>query len=183
MRKLAALLWALGLSLRKAQIVLSALGMRLSHMSVWRDMQEQATLLAKRRRKPVRMLGVDGVYPSLRGKKRPILVAADPGDGKPLAMGEVDESDPGAVKRFPAPLVAELGVEAMVTDDLTGCRTGAKEPGLKHQVCPFHVRRWACRALRALRETIPGEKGVGVCLNDGNRFLRGILGRDGDLRL
>ena len=45
----------------------------------------------------------------------------------------------------------------MVTDDLTGYRTGAKEPGLKHQVCPFHVRHWACRAPRVLRETIPRE--------------------------
>lgn len=158
MRKLAALLWVLGLSLRGVRLALSAFGVSLSHMSVWRDLQEQADLLEKRRHwKPVRVLGVDGAYPLLKGKKRPVLIAVDLGDGKPVAIGEVDESNPQAVRRFLEPLVKRLGVSVMVTDDLTSFRSVAEKLGLEHQVCQFHVRRWVGRTLRELRETIPKE--------------------------
>lgn len=158
MRKLVALLWVLGLSLRGVQLVLSAFGVRLSHMSVWRDLQEQAELLEKRRqRKPVRVLGVDGAYPLLKGRKRPVLIAVDLGDGKPVAIGEVDESNPQAVRRFLEPLVKRLGVSVIVTDDLASLRSVAEKLGLEHQVCQFHVRRWVGRTLWELRKTIPKE--------------------------
>ena len=44
LRKLVALMWVLGLSLRNTCTVLSPFGVSLSHMSVWRDVQEQADL-------------------------------------------------------------------------------------------------------------------------------------------
>ena len=70
MRKLVAICWVLGLSLRGVGIVLSAFGASLSHMTVWRDMQEQAGLLERRRRwQGARVLGVDGLYPLGWGKK------------------------------------------------------------------------------------------------------------------
>ncbi len=63
MRKLAAICWMLGMSLRGVELMLPAFGVRLSHMSVWRDIQEQAELLKKRRHwQGVRVLGLDGAY-------------------------------------------------------------------------------------------------------------------------
>ncbi len=158
LRKLVALGWVLGMSLRGVVTFLSAFGVTVSHMTVWRDIQEQAKLLEKRRRwQPVRVLGVDGVYPLGKGRKRPVLVAVDLGNGQPVAIGKVDESNPQAVRRWLEPLVKRLGVSVIVTDDLLSFRVVAKKLEVEHQVCQFHVRRWVGRSLYELRETVPKE--------------------------
>lgn len=100
---------------------------------------------------------MDSAYPLLKGEKCPVLIAVDLGDGKPIAIGAVDESHPQAVRRFLVPLVQRLGVSVIVTDDLTSFRSVAEELGVEHQVCPFCVRYWAGRMLRELRETMPKE--------------------------
>jgi len=158
LRKLAVIYWVLGMSLRGVGMALGPFGVKLSHMSVWRDLQEQANLLEKQRHwKPVRVLGVDGVYPLVKGKKRSVLIAVDLGDGRPVAIGQVDESNPQAVRRWLEPLVKRLGVSVIVTDDLASFRSVAEKLGLEHQVCQFHVRRWVGRTLHELRETVPKE--------------------------
>jgi len=97
---LATICWVLGLSLRGVTVMLSAFGIQLSHMIVWRDMDEAAQALARRRQwKKVRVLGLDGLYPLGWGKKRPVIVAVDLGDRQPVAIGYVDESNPQAVCR------------------------------------------------------------------------------------
>ena len=156
MRKLAALFWVMGLSLRGVATALAAFGIRLSHMSVWRDLQEQADLLAQRRRwQRVRVLGLDGAYPLLVGEKSPVLIAVDLGTGQPVAVGQVDEANPQAVKRFLAPLVKRLGVSVLVSDDLASYRQVAEQLELEQQVCQFHVRRWVGQALRELQKNVP----------------------------
>jgi hypothetical protein len=109
LRKLAVIYWVLGMSLRSTVLALTPFGVQLSHLSVWRDMQEQADLLKKRRQwQKVRVLGVDGAYPRLKGKKPATLIAVDLGTGQPIAIGRVDEANPQAVRRFLAPLVQRL---------------------------------------------------------------------------
>ncbi len=156
LRKLVAIYWILGLSLRGVTIALAPFGLTLSHMTVWRDLQEQAAILQKRRRwQPVRVLGIDGAYPLLKGQKPPVLIAVDLGNGQPVAIGRVDETNPQAVRRFLAPLVKELGVSVIVSDDLASFRRVAEKLEVEQQVCQFHVRRWVGRALRRLRDTVP----------------------------
>jgi transposase-like protein len=156
MRKLAAICWVMGLSLRGVSTILATFGVNLSHMTVWRDMDEVAEAVEKQRHwKPVRVLGLDGAYPLGWGKKRPVLIAVDLGNGHPVAVGHVDESNPEAVRRFLEPLVQRLGVSVIVTDDLMSFRKAAEKLELEHQVCQFHVRRWVGRALHELRETVP----------------------------
>jgi len=164
LRKLAAIYWVLGMSLRSAVIALAPFGVKLSHMSVWRDLQEQADLQEKRRHwKPVRVLGLDGAYVRAWGEVRPVLVAVDLGNGEPVAVGYVDEYNPQAVRRFLEPLVKRLGVSVIVTDDLVHYKTVAKKLDVEHQICQFHpstssgqvVRRWVGRTLKELRVTIP----------------------------
>lgn len=156
LRKLVTLGWVLGMSLRGVVTFLSAFGVTVSHMTVWRDLQEQAKLLEKRRKwQGVRVLGVDGVYPLGKGRKRPVLVAVDMGNGQPVAIGKVDESNPQAVKRWLEPLVKRLGVSVIVTDDLASFRVVAEKLEVEHQVCQFHVRRWVGRTLYELRKTVP----------------------------
>ena len=63
LRKLTALGWVLGLSLRGAAMLFAAFGVDISHMSVWRDAQEEARKLRRARVwQPVRILGLDGAY-------------------------------------------------------------------------------------------------------------------------
>lgn len=158
LRKLVVLYWVLGMSLRAITIALSALGISISHMTVWRNLQEQAKQLERSRRwRPVRVLGIDGLYPLAQGKKQGVLIAVDLGNRQPVAIGQVDESNPWAVRRWLEPLVQRLGVSVIVTDDLSSFRTVAEKLGLEHQVCQFHVRRWVGSRLRELRETVPKE--------------------------
>ena len=158
LRKLVAIGWVLGLSLRGTTMLLSFFRVSLCHMSVWRDLQEQASLVEKQRRwQGVRVLGLDGAYPLGWGQKRAVLIAVDLGNGVPVAIGRVDESNPQAVRRTLEPLVQQLGVSVVVTDDLASFRPVAEKLGLEHQVCQFHVRRWVNRALKESQATIPPE--------------------------
>lgn len=155
LRQLAGLCWVLGLSYRGIAAVFAVFGVGISRMSAWRDAQERAKqLLRKRIWKPVRVMGLDGAYVLGWGEKRPVLVAVDLGEGQPVAIGYIDESDPEAVRRWLEPLVKRLGVSVILTDDLMTYRTVADQLGLEHQVCQFHVRRWVGRALHELRESL-----------------------------
>ncbi len=152
----AVICWTMGLSHRGVSRMLSGLNTFLSHMSIWRDAQEQAEQVRKQNRwKKVRVLGVDGAYVLGWGEKRPVLVGVDLGDGQVVALGYVDEYDPGAVQRWLKPLVQQLGVSVIVTDDLSSYRVVAEKLQLGHQVCQFHVRRWVGKALKELQQTLP----------------------------
>ncbi len=158
LRKYAAILWVLGMSLRSVKLALSAFNLSISHMSVWRDLQEQAELLKKRRRwQSVRVLGVDGAYPLLKDKKQPTIIAIDVGSGQPMGVAAIDEANPEAVRRFLEPLIQQMGVSVIVTDDLFSYRKVAEKLGVEQQICQFHVRRWVGLALYELAKTLPTE--------------------------
>lgn len=152
----AILLWTLGLSHRASRLILSGLEVCVSHMTIWRDVQEAAQKIKKHHQwKPVRILGLDGANVLGWGEKRAVLVAVDLGTGEPLAVGYVNESDPQAVRRWLEPLVQRHGITVIVTDDLFSYKIVAEKLQLGHQVCQFHVRRWVGKTLKELQETIP----------------------------
>jgi len=160
LRKLSTLLWILGMSLRGTCKGLLAFGVPLSHMTLWRNLQEQAEQLEKQRHwKPVRVLGIDGLYPLGKGKQQPVLIAVDLGTGQPVAIGHVNEYDPWAVRRFLEPLIKRLGVSVIVSDDFITYHRVTEKLGVEHQVCQFHVRRWVGRTLHEFRDTVPKEWG------------------------
>jgi transposase-like protein len=158
LRLFAVLLWRLGLSHRASRLILSGLKVTVSHMTIWRDVQDEAQKTKKHNQwKPVRMLGLDGAYVLGWGDKQPVLVAVDLGTGEPLTLGYIDEYDPQAVIRWLTPLVQRHGITVIVTDDLSSYKIVAEKLQLGHQVCQFHVRRWVAKALKDLQETIPKE--------------------------
>lgn len=158
MRVLAAISWLLGLSYRSLSGLLAALGVSISRMTGWRDVQAHAKALREGwRGQKVRVIGVDGAYVRGWGKIQPVLVVMDLGSGKPITLGYVDEKDPQAVKRFLEPLVKQLGVSVMVTDDLFSYKQVADRLRLEHQICQFHVRRWVGRTLSELQQSLPAE--------------------------
>lgn len=158
LRKLAALVWKLGLSYRGIAAVFAVFGVEIARMTAWRDVQEEAGNKKRQRMwKPVRVLGLDGAYVQGWGKKRAVLVAVDLGEGDPVAIGYVDERNPDVVRRWVEPLVKRLGVSVIVTDDLASYKIVAEKLGLEHQVCQFHVRRWVGRTLHELETSLPSE--------------------------
>jgi len=152
---LSALLWALGLSLRSVASLLPHLGLPLSRMSVLRDVRALQEAVKHRLPRRARVLGVDGCGVRVRGKAQGVLVGVEMGGGLPLLVLPVDEKDPKAVASALRPLAQALGVEVLVSDDLGSYRTVAETLRLEHQVCAFHVRRWAGRALARLRAQVP----------------------------
>jgi transposase-like protein len=158
MRALAAIGWIFGMSYRGSSRYLSAFGICLSRMSIWRNVQQRAKgLESERYWKPVRVLGIDGAYVRGWGKTQPVLVAVDMGTGQPVTVGYVDEKDPQAVRKFLEPLVQRLGVSVIVTDDLGSYKQVADSLQLEQQVCQFHLRRWVGRTLHELKDTLPPE--------------------------
>lgn len=152
-----ALSWVLGLSLRGTSAILSAFPVALSHTSIWNDVQALAARLKRKRPAQVRVLGVDGVYPKLKGQEQPTLIAVDLGSGKPVALAAIYEKDWRAVVEWLDPLVKELGVEVIVSDDLKELAVAAERLQLEHQVCHFHLLRWLWHALEKLRKQLDEE--------------------------
>jgi transposase-like protein len=158
MIKLAAILWALGMSYRNVSGMLAVFGVQLRHMSIWRDVQAQAEQVrCSKQWGKIRVLGVDGAYVRGWGDTQPVLVAVDMGTGQPVALGYLDEKDPLAVQKFLEPLVQRLGVSVIVTDDLASYKVVARKLDLEQQVCQFHMRRWVGRALHDLRASLSEE--------------------------
>ena len=158
LRLFAIVLWTLGLSHRASSLILSGLQVWVSHMTIWRDVQEEAQKIKRHNHwKPVRVLGLDGAHVLGWGEKQPVLVAVDLGTGQPLTVGYIDEHDPDRVRRWLEPLVQRHGITVMVTDDLFSYKIVAEKLQLGHQVCQFHVRRWVGKTLKELQETIPKE--------------------------
>ena len=158
LRLFAVILWTLGLSHRASSLVLSGLNVRISFMTIWRDVQAEAQVVKRRNSwKPVRVLGLDGASVLGWGDKQPVLVAVDLGTGEPIAVGYIDEHNPHAVRRWLEPLVQQHGITVIVSDDLFSYKIVVEKLQLGHQVCQFHVRRWVGKTLKELQETISKE--------------------------
>jgi transposase-like protein len=181
LRLFAVVLWKLGLSHRASSLILSGVRVELSFMSIWRDVQAEVQGRQRRKQwKPVRVVGLDGAYVQGWGEKQPVLVAVDVGSGEPIAVGYVNEYDPGAVQRWLKPLVQQHGITVIVTDDLSSYKLVAEKLHLDHQICQFHVRRWVGRTLRELRDTVPKEW---VWVLEEVKQLLEMLPSDGSQRL
>jgi transposase-like protein len=149
--KLCVIMWSLGLSHRSVALILSVFGVKLSHMSGWRDVQEADQHIRGRLKwKPARIVGVDGAWVAGRG----IMVAVDLGDGELLALAEIDEKEKVAVETWLKALKQQHNIGAIVTDDLATYKELAQELEVGHQICQFHVRRWVGRALKALEQEL-----------------------------
>jgi transposase-like protein len=133
-----------------------AFAIPLSHMTVLRDVRMLAGEVRQQRQaRTVRVLGLDGAVTHIRGQEVGLVVAIDLGSGEPVAVAALDETNVGAVLRWLAPVVQQLGVEVVVTDDLKSYQTVTEQLGLYHQRCVFHLRRWVGRALRELSGQLP----------------------------
>ncbi len=154
LRALAALSWALGLSLRSVSHLLGALGCDLSRMSVWRDVQTAGTnalggwLGGHRDR--VRLMGADETVVKVRGKQTVVGFVTDAESGRLLGVDVLVKRDSDGFVEWLSGYVSRFGVESMVTDDLNAYKPVVEHLGVDHQVCIAHVRKWVWNRLREI---------------------------------
>ena len=154
LRALAALSWALGLSLRSVSHLLGALGCGLSRMSVWRDVQQAGTSALdgwlSRVRGQVRLMGADETVLKVRGRRTVVGFVTDAANGRLLGMDVLVERDRDGFVKWLSRYVSRFGVESMVTDDLNTYKPVVEHLGVDHQVCIAHVRKWVRNRLREI---------------------------------
>ena len=162
LRALAALSWALGLSVRSVSHLLGALGCNLSRMSVWRDVQQAGTSALggwlSRQRGLVRLLGADETVLKVGGKQTVVGFVTDAESGRLLGMDVLVQRDSEGFVRWLDRYVSRFGVESMVTDDLNTYKPVVERLGVDHQslprarhgVCVAHVRKWVWNRLREI---------------------------------
>jgi hypothetical protein len=87
MRKLAAVYWVLGMSLRSVGIALALRGCKLQpYVGVAGSARAGWLAGAAAPVASGACAGSGWAYPLLKGKKRPVLIAVDLGDGRPVAI-------------------------------------------------------------------------------------------------
>ena len=154
LRALAALSWALGLSLRSVSHLLGALGCDLSRMSVWRDVQQAGTSALRgwlsRDRGRVRLMGADETVLKVRGIRTVVGFVTDAESGQLAGMDVLVERDSDGFVRWLSGYVSRFGVESMVTDDLNTYKPVVEHLGVDHQVCIAHIRKWVWNRLREI---------------------------------
>jgi len=152
--KLCVIMWSLGLSHRSVVLILAVFGVRLSHMSGWRSVQQDGRQIRQKLKwKPARVVGIDGAWLDGRG----IMVAVDLGNGQVLSLAEIDEKEKSAVEAWLRALKQQHNIGAIVTDDLASYKEITQELALGHQICQFHVRRWVGKALKDLEAELPAK--------------------------
>lgn len=112
LRHLAALVWALGLSLEQVVRLFDRFGVRLSRTSIWRDGQEMIALLpGGRRSRMVRVLsgGKEGVW--LDQHQGGVVIILELKRGKKVMLEMTDESTPETVHKMLAPIVDRWGLD------------------------------------------------------------------------
>lgn len=114
LRKLAALIWALGLSYRDIVKVFEEQGIQLSRSTIWREGQELVTNLEGRRlHNHIQRFKIDKQYIHRISPKFGIVVAVDFGVKKYTILGTLNEHNPKAVLDWLRPLIEDTAIQVM----------------------------------------------------------------------
>ena len=113
-------------------------------MSSWRDVQEAGSRSLRwvsRARGQVKVVGADETVVKIRGHKTVVGFVTDAATGQLLGMDVLMNRDSDGFMDWLSGYVDSLGVEAVVTDDLSTYKPVVEHFGVDHQVCIAHVRK------------------------------------------
>lgn len=148
---LAALLWALGLSMSATSHVLHALEAGIHKSSVLRDVHRAGLRLRDRKLVGrVRVLGADETVMGIRGRATLLGFVSDAQTGKTIGIDLLLAADSRAFLRWLQPYVERLGVEVLISDDLNTYKPVVETLGIEHQLCLAHVRKWVTLRLQKI---------------------------------
>ncbi len=101
LRKMAALIWVMGLSSRDIVELFHDLGVELSRMTIWRDGRELAKQLTDQDAHiPLKKYVLDPIYLPGVSARLGVVVVLDVGQGKRVVLGTLDEFNPRHVKAW-----------------------------------------------------------------------------------
>ena len=111
-RRLAALLWALGLSYREIIGILSKYEITLSLTTIWRESQELTTQLADKKVKKLRReFRVDKNYIHKVSHHFGLVLAVDLCDSEYMIIGTLNEHNPATVISWLQPMAQDVQIE------------------------------------------------------------------------
>lgn len=176
---LAALLYGFGLSCSVAAQFLQLQAAGIAPVTVWRDAQVLGRRLRQRLlpgARRVAVLGADETYVRVRGRTVALGVVTDAQSGETLGVVVLVEQDAASFLRWLRPFVRDLGVQVLVTDDLSTYKPVVEQLKVQHQVCVAHVRKNVTVRLRKLPGQEPVKEVVRALVRDfpswGERALR-----------
>ena len=112
LRQLAALTWALGLSLEEVVSVFESFGMEMSRTTIWRDGQSMVSRLpGGRRSRSVRVLSKHGDNTWVDDHRGGVVLVLELKRRKKVLLEMVEEEDPQTVRTWLEPIAQELGLE------------------------------------------------------------------------
>ena len=97
------------------------------------------------------MISADETIVKARGKAKLVGFVADAKSGEPLGIDMPIGRDSAGFADWMKGYVERLGVEAVVTDDLSTSKPVVDRPGLERQICVTHVKKNAARRLRKVK--------------------------------
>ena len=133
LRQMAALAWVIGLSSRDVVEIFQQVGIELSRMTVWREGRQLARQLQERDAQTlVKKYTLDRVYLPGVSSRFGVVIVLDPGSGKKVVLGTLDEFNPRHVKSWLEGLTQDLDfhVNVVGTDFLSPATPLAIERGL-----------------------------------------------------
>lgn len=112
LRRLAALAWALGLSLEEVIDVFDSFGLNLSRTTIWRDGQEMVAQLPDgRRSRLVQVLCTHGQNTWIEEHQGGVVLVLELKHRKKILLEMLDEDDPAFVEEWLSPIAQDLGLE------------------------------------------------------------------------
>ncbi len=114
-------------------------------MSSWRDVQEAGSAAVRgwlrRVEGQVSVMGADETVVKVRGDRTVVGFVADAGTGRLVGIDILLDRDSDGFVEWLKGYVSGLGVEVIVSDDLSTYKPVVERLGVEHQVCPAYVRK------------------------------------------
>ena len=170
LKAVSVLLYVLGLSYGAVADFLEAFGVAICKTTVYDNVQEAGSVSRSRQdasvvrggKRPV--IGSDGTYVKVKGKKVGIQVVVDDQSGDLLGLDVIVSENSEEVRQTVEQVVQQVEAEVLVSDDLDVYKGVADEIGLDHQICRSHVKRNVDALAESLMEQLkkqePLPKGV-----------------------
>jgi len=142
---LSTLFYVLGISYRGVEDVFTAMGIYVSHATVWRNVQaagEQARQLRQAwlaGSGGVCVVGADLTYVRCKGQQVVVGLVVDAQQDITLDIQVLDNQEAETLKAWLLPLLELVGAQNLSTDDADGFKEVADATGVNHLVCRRHV--------------------------------------------
>lgn len=170
LKAVSVLLYVLGISYGGVADFLGAFGQSIGKTTVYDNVQA-AGIQSRQRQKQTSeedkqrpVIGSDGTYIKIRGKKVGIQIVVDDSTEELLGLTLTSSENSPEAEEMVREIAEKVGAEVLVSDDWGSYQEVADEIGLEHQICHKHVKdnvdRVANELFKQLKRGEPMPEGV-----------------------